>query len=294
MSIMVHCWTFMQMKWLLLTRAVLRTRSSVCHSYFRACTYAETWSYSVGRHRAGVFICTHAFAGVCLSFSSATPHTTLHLVSVCMHYVLGIASVSLCWSRQSWACPTDDHEEEETEELGQQRQQQRGHHRQQEAQPRHQLQPLQSGTCKHQLHSVWLLLLFAFLSLHLHVCRFADCNGTAAAVLGFIYLNGWGEKTPESVEQNVKPVRWDKGTLRDWYESISPQKEGSTSSVIKSDTNDIKIISAEIVEQQLRLKITRVEIKVFVAALLSWHKYCHVSNCCTYKLHYAIVRKLLH
>lgn len=93
--------------------------------------------------------------------------TPLHPVSVCMHYVLGIASVSLCWSRQSWARPTDNHKEEETEELGQQRQQQRGHNCGQETQPGHQLQPLQSGTCKHQLS---LPLLFHLFSMTHHVC----------------------------------------------------------------------------------------------------------------------------
>lgn len=110
---------------------------------------------------------------------------------VCMHYVLGIASVSLCWSRQSWACPTDNHEEEETEELRQQRQQQRGHHRQQETQPRHQLQPLQSGTCKHQLHSVCLLF-YCFLCLHMHICIVTHSQEKFLMVLqllGLIYLH---------------------------------------------------------------------------------------------------------
>lgn len=117
-----------------------------------------------------------------LTNARARTHTPTvpHPVSVCMRYVLGIASVCLCWSRQSWARPTDHHQEEETEELGQQRQQQRGHRRRQEAQPGHQLQPLQSGTCKHQLHSVCLLLLchfiiYFFLSivfcLCMHACR---------------------------------------------------------------------------------------------------------------------------
>lgn len=121
-------------------------------------------------------LCVSAHNAACPSLSTVLPktlstqHTPLHLVSVCMHYVLGIASVSLCWSRQSWARPTDNHEEEETEELSQQRQQQRGHHRQQETQPRHQLQPLQSGTCKHQLHSVCLLFLFFFSSMTPHAC----------------------------------------------------------------------------------------------------------------------------
>lgn len=115
-----------------------------------------------------------------LTNARARTHTPTvpHPVSVCMRYVLGIASVCLCWSRQSWARPTDHHQEEETEELGQQRQQQRGHRRRQEAQPGHQLQPLQSGTCKHQLHSVCLLLLchfiiyffFKYCFLSLHAC----------------------------------------------------------------------------------------------------------------------------
>lgn len=97
-----------------------------------------------------------------------TPQSSLHPVPVSMHYVLGVSSVCLCWSRQSWACPTDNHEEEETEELSQQRQQQCGHRGRQETQPRHQLQPLQSGTCKHQLHSGLPLFYSSFL---LHLCQ---------------------------------------------------------------------------------------------------------------------------
>lgn len=119
------------------------------------------------------YVCTHVFLTVCQQHDSTntTANTHTHTpprVSVCMHYVL--ASVSLCWSRQSWACPTDNDEEEETEELSQQRQQQRGSHRRQEAQSRHQLQPLQSGTCKHRLHSVCFLL-YCLADLLLYVYR---------------------------------------------------------------------------------------------------------------------------
>ena len=161
---------------------------------------------------------------------SSARHTahTRHLVSICMLYVLGIASVSLCWSRQSWARPTDNHEEEETEELGQQRQQQRGHHRRQEAQPRHQLQPLQSGTCKHQLHSVCLL--FYFFSLTPHACLQGYTqagnipNGIAA--IRFNLFAQKREKTGGGWKR--KPVQWDKETSRDLYENISPQDKEKT------------------------------------------------------------------
>lgn len=166
-----------------------------------------------------------------------TTHTHLHLVSVCMHYVLGIASVCLCWSRQSWACPTDNHEEEETEELGQQRQQQRGHHRQQETQPRHQLQPLQSGTCKHQLHWVCLFFFYCSVSLFLslmHVCRVTSrCHKflMVLQLLSLIYLHKWkkklqeervGKETQTCVVRQRTPLP--RLPPRDAYENVSPQK----------------------------------------------------------------------
>lgn len=157
-----------------------------------------------------------------LKHTLSTQHTSLHLVSVCMHYALGIASVSLCWSRQSWACPTDNHEEEETEELGQQRQQQRGHHRGKETQPRHQLQPLQSGTCKHQLHSVCLLFYF-FLWLHMHVCRVTHRHEIFLMVLqllGLIYLHKREKKTHQEERVEKKLCRETKETSRDLYENI--------------------------------------------------------------------------
>lgn len=181
-----------------------------------------------------------------LKYTLSTQHTCLHLVSVCMHYALGIASVSLCWSRQSWACPTDNHEEEETEELGQQRQQQRGHHRGQETQPRHQLQPLQSGTCKHQLHSVCLLFYF-FLWLHMHVCRVTHRHEIflmVSPLLGWIYLHkrektkntpgGKGRKETQTCAErqtNLKGFVWKHLGPKRWREN--------TSSIIKIDTNDI-------------------------------------------------------
>lgn len=141
------------------------------------------------------------------TYTLPTQHTPLHLVSICMHYVLGIASVSLCWSRQSWARPTDNHEEEETEELRQQRQQQCGHHRRQKTQPRHQLQPLQSGTCKHQLHSVCLFYFFSMTSracLQAYAQALDIPNGTSD--ISFNLFKGTKKHQEEMLER--KPVQW--------------------------------------------------------------------------------------
>lgn len=155
-----------------------------------------------------------------------------------MHYVLGIASVSLCWSRQSWARPTDHHQEEETEELGQQRQQQRGHHRRQETQPRHQLQPLQSGTCKHQLHSVCLLFLYLFIFLKLfftsslspHAClqgwtkAWDIPSGTAAVNLFFLKKKRERERRGEGNIMEHEPLQRDKETSRDLFKHFALKK----------------------------------------------------------------------
>lgn len=165
---------------LALLRLHLWRKQSMAHCWlaaFVSLTHLSVWSFCMhaciqeSLHNFGCMpLCLITEVGVfgpLLRHTQAhhTQSTFLHPVSICMHYVLGIASVSLCWSRQSWASPTDNHEEEETEELGQQCQQQRGHHHGEETQPRHQLQPLQSGTCKHQLHLVCLLSSFFFYDL---------------------------------------------------------------------------------------------------------------------------------
>lgn len=149
-----------------------------------ACIYRHCAKFCL--HGIFTTVCLYLRCGMLTNTHAHTPcnqQTPLHPVSVCMHYVLGIASVSLCWSRQSWACPTDHHKEEETEELGQQRQQQRGHHYGQETQPSHQLQPLQSGTCKHQLGLPLFFTFFLWLNMYVLKIRTDGPNGIAAWII---------------------------------------------------------------------------------------------------------------